>query len=173
MQSKARIGSHPIHPMLVAVPIGLWIFSWVADIFYLMGMNSDWRLVSGYCLAGGCIGGVLAALPGLIDYAFIKTAQARRVATFHMVINIILVLLFTADFFIRLQYDFEVTRNTFTLSTIGIIFLGVSGWLGGELVYSHKIGVPDGESITVVKAGGEHDDEESEKKPYSQTWASN
>ena len=39
MSSPASFGKHPIHPMLVALPIGLWIFSLVADLTYLWRGN--------------------------------------------------------------------------------------------------------------------------------------
>ena len=51
----ATIAKHPIHPMLVVFPIGLWIFSLVCDLVYLFGpANPLWRDMAFYTMAGGC-----------------------------------------------------------------------------------------------------------------------
>ena len=34
MRTPASINGHPVHPMLVTIPIGLWIFSLAADVIY-------------------------------------------------------------------------------------------------------------------------------------------
>jgi uncharacterized membrane protein len=91
MKSTVRIHDHPVHPMLVAVPIGLWVFSFVADVLYLIGLDASWRLVSAYCMAGGCAGGLMAALPGFIDYLFIHDSISKRIAIWHMMINCMLI----------------------------------------------------------------------------------
>ena len=57
MRSSANIGGHPIHPMLVPLPIGLWVFSFVADLIFLWRGNPAWETVAFYTLAGGCDGG--------------------------------------------------------------------------------------------------------------------
>ncbi|MGH9834655.1 MAG: DUF2231 domain-containing protein [Blastocatellia bacterium] len=62
--SHASIGGHPIHPILVAFPIGLWVFSLVSDIVYFMGWGSAiWNDVAFYSMAGGIVGALLAAAP--------------------------------------------------------------------------------------------------------------
>ena len=67
MRSKAAVSSHPIHPMLVSFPIGLWV---TAFIFALLGISrgdaSLWA-AGFYCVVAGCVGAALAAVPGAID----------------------------------------------------------------------------------------------------------
>ena len=47
MRTPASIARHPIHPMLVPIPIGLWIFSLVADLFHTGGStNAAWTTVA-------------------------------------------------------------------------------------------------------------------------------
>ena len=66
MASPASIAKHPIHPMLVALPIGLWIFSLVSDVIYLMKWGSSlWNDVAFYTMAGGIAGSLLSQYPGL------------------------------------------------------------------------------------------------------------
>ena len=67
MNTPASIGKHPIHPMLVAFPIGLWIFSLISDVIFLLGKNLLWNEIALYTMLGGLIGASLAAIPGLID----------------------------------------------------------------------------------------------------------
>ena len=68
MQTPARVAKHPIHPMLVAIPIGLWVFSLVCDIVHQFGAASEnWQIVALYTMVGGIIGALVAAVPGFID----------------------------------------------------------------------------------------------------------
>ena len=65
MQTPASIARHPIHPMLVPIPIGLWVFSFVCDLFHAGGASAQaWTTVAFYTMAGGIIGALLAVLPG-------------------------------------------------------------------------------------------------------------
>ncbi len=157
MKSKARIGRHPIHPMLVCLPIGLWVFSCAADIIYLYGGREVWRMVAAYCLGGGCAGALLAALPGIIDYLFITDPGSKRVATWHMVLNLALTALYAGNFFLRYRYDYDPAGIPFVLSMLGMVILGVSGWLGGHLIYVHKVGVDEDEDSYKTQQGGLYD----------------
>src|SRR3712207_1913155 len=68
MRTPASIAGHPIHPMLIPLPIGLWIFSFVCDVVYVTGFGGDqWLTVAFYTMVGGVVGAMIAALPGIID----------------------------------------------------------------------------------------------------------
>lgn len=68
MQTPASIAKHPVHPMLVTIPIGLWIFSLICDLVYVFGGQGEtWSVVAFYTLAGGLAGALVAAIPGFID----------------------------------------------------------------------------------------------------------
>lgn len=43
MANHATIGGHPVHPMIIPFPIGLWVFSLIADVIYLWRGNPVWR----------------------------------------------------------------------------------------------------------------------------------
>src|SRR5207237_7036717 len=67
MRTPANIAKHPIHPMLVAIPIGLWIFSLVCDLVYRFGStNPNWQVVAWYTLVGVIIVVLMSAVPGFI-----------------------------------------------------------------------------------------------------------
>lgn len=140
MKTKAGIGGHPLHPMLVVFPIGLWVFSFVADLIYLSTHNATWAAVAYYAMAGGIIGALLAAVPGAIDLFSITRGPTRRVGTWHMLINVTVLVLFAINLWQRSDMR-EPTSGLIGLSGISIVLLIVSGWLGGEMVYRHGVAV--------------------------------
>lgn len=140
--SRASIRKHPIHPMLIVFPIGLWIFSLVCDIAYHAGtQNVFWKEMAFYTMAGGVIGALLAAVPGFIDYLTIRDRQTKRIATTHMILNLTVVALFIFNLGIR--YNASPNTEVFgvILSIVAIAIMAVSGWLGGTMVYIHRVGV--------------------------------
>src|SRR6478672_2514605 len=89
MASRASIGGHPIHPMLIPFPIGLLVFSFIADLIYLWRGNLVWRdYIAFYTLLGGIIGAAAAAIPGLIDWATLTDRAAVKAANWHARVNI-------------------------------------------------------------------------------------
>ena len=140
MTSTASIGKHPIHPVLVAFPIGLWVFSLLSDIIFLSGGNSAWSTVSRYSMRVGILGALLAALPGFVDLLTTPSAKIKRIGAWHMSINLVVTAIFVVDFFLRANKP-GVPAGPFVLSIIGVALLAVSGWLGGEMVYVHGAGV--------------------------------
>src|SRR5258705_10742428 len=102
MASKASIAGHPIHPMLVPFPIGLLVFSLIADLIYLWRGNPIWEsYIAFYTLLGGIIGAAAAAVPGVIDWATLTDRAAVKVANWHARGNIIGFLIFIASFYLR------------------------------------------------------------------------
>ncbi len=142
MKDKVRVGNHPVHPMLIPLPIGLWIFSLVSDIIYLAGGNPAWAVASWYTMAGGIIGAVVAALPGVLDYLAMAPSPTKTIATRHMLLNVIALVLYIINFFVRRG---SVGAGTFILSIIGVLLIVASGWLGGHMVYVHGMAVDETE----------------------------
>ena len=150
MASKASIAGHPVHPMLVPVPIGLFVFALVADLASMVnGAGDAWPAVALYCIGGGIVGALLAAPFGLIDLLSIRDEQAKRVGITHMVVNLSVVALFVINFILRWQGVANATP--FVLSVVAILLLGVSGWLGGEMVFRHGVGQAGPEARPVAE----------------------
>ena len=146
MASRASIGGHPIHPMLIPFPIALLLFSLIADLIYLWQGNPIWEsYVAFYTLLGGLIGGAAAAIPGLIDWATLTDRDAVRVANWHARINIITLVIFSASFYLRTSSGAawipSIPMLPIFLSIAGAIGLAIAGWLGGELVFKHGVAV--------------------------------
>jgi uncharacterized membrane protein len=140
MSTPASIAKHPLHPMLVAFPIGLWVFSLISDFVFLLGRDSRWNDVAFYTMAGGLIGAVLAAVPGFVDMFSISDKKLGKIAWNHMVLNLIAVVIFAIDFYLRFRNPAGAIFPI-VLSVAGVLFIAVSGWLGGEMVYVHGMGV--------------------------------
>ena len=152
MASPASIGKHPIHPMLVAFPIALWIFSLAADVIYLWRGNPIWKnYIAFYTLLGGILGAAAAAVPGFIDWLSIKDRATKKIANWHARLNVIALLIFIADFYLRTTSGASFVSGDLTiplvLSIVGIVLIGISGWLGGEMVYVHGVAVDTASEI--------------------------
>jgi len=140
MRTPASIAGHPIHPMLVPIPIGLWVFSLVCDLIHAGGStNPAWTTVALYTMGGGIVGALLAAVPGLIDLLSLPPGP-RRTALAHMAINLTVVALFAINLWLRLEAP-ESPGGLIWLSVLAIGLLVISGWLGGKMVYELGIAV--------------------------------
>jgi uncharacterized membrane protein len=156
MSSRASIARHPIHPMFVVFPIGLWIFALVCDLIFHWGAhNPYWKDTAFYAMAGGVIGALVAAIPGFVDYATIADRQVQRIATAHMSLNLGVVVLYLVNLWFRSRSSPDVTWPVW-LSVGSIVLLAISGWLGGSMVYEHGMAVgPKRTATTIdVTAGG-------------------
>ncbi len=146
MASRASIGGHPLHPILIPFPIGLLVFSLIADLIYLWRGNPVWEnYIAFYTLLAGIIGAALAAVPGLIDWATLTERSVVKIANWHARVNIITLLIFIASFYLRTASGATWIKGMPVLPTIisavGVVGLVIAGWLGGELVFRHGVAV--------------------------------
>ncbi len=139
MAAKVNIAGHPVHPMLVAFPIGLWVFSLACDILFRAAGNPVWDTVALYSMGGGIVGAIAAALPGFFDLMDMKESDAKKIGTAHALLNIGALVLFVAGFSIRQSVGPGTVP--FILSILGVVTIMVSGWLGGSMVYLHGAAV--------------------------------
>ncbi len=146
MTTRVTIAGHPLHPMLVTLPIGLWIFSLVSDLVFVSNGDARWETTAYLTLGGGLAGALLAAIPGLLDLLGLHDPQERRVGTYHLVLNLAIVVVQAVNFWLRSQYEYSGSRLTVWLSVIAVAALVVSGWLGGKLVHVFGVTQPQHES---------------------------
>jgi uncharacterized membrane protein/nitrite reductase/ring-hydroxylating ferredoxin subunit len=136
---------HPIHPMLVHFPIGLFLLSLLLDLASL-AFPSVPDLVgdSFYAMLAGVIFSLIAAVPGFVDYTDIRSDHpGKRTATTHMILNLIVVAFYGINLGLRSSTinDPKISLMPLILSLLGITLLSVSGYLGGKLVYDEGIAV--------------------------------
>lgn len=140
MSSSASIAKHPLHPMLIVFPIGLWVFSFVADLIGLVAGSAAWGTTAFYTMVGGLVGALAAAVPGFIDFLTIRDTETRTTAWAHMLINLSVVALYAVNLWLR-TWSPPLVVLPVVLSAIAVVLLTISGWLGGELVYVRGMGV--------------------------------
>jgi uncharacterized membrane protein len=146
MQSKAKLAGHPIHPMLVVFPLGLLVIALVFDFIYLATGNPAWSTVAFYNIAAGVIGGLLAAIPGLVDWIAIpRGTRAKAIGLYHAVGNVVVLALFVVSWAMRWgDPGYRPGASNIVLECLAIALALVTGWLGGELVDRLGIGVDEG-----------------------------
>jgi uncharacterized membrane protein len=145
MESKAKFLGHAIHPILIVFPLGLLSTAVIFDVIYLATAHPTWATVSYWMIASGLIGGLVAAVFGLIDYLQIPLrTRAKRIGLTHGIVNLITLLLFAGSFLLRLSLPEAPPIAAFVFSFIGFAMALLGGWFGGELVERLGIGVsPD------------------------------
>jgi uncharacterized membrane protein len=145
MKSTARIASHPIHPMLIPFPLGLWSTSFILNVLGALFDSFALHQAAYYMVLAGCIGAALAAIPGAIDLfsSIPAKTETRRIGVMHGALNVAALVIWIVSLYAR-QGGGGMTYMAYITAAIGMIILGVSGWLGGELVYKHQVGVEEG-----------------------------
>jgi uncharacterized membrane protein len=148
MQSKAKLFGHPIHQMLIVFPLGLLATSLVFDIVYAATGNGRWADISFWMIASGIIGGLVAAVFGLIDFLNIPSGtRAKRIGALHGIGNVVVVGLFAVSWLIRYDNPMAPEVGAIVLSALAVSLALVTGWLGGELVDRLAVGVDDGAHV--------------------------
>jgi nitrite reductase/ring-hydroxylating ferredoxin subunit/uncharacterized membrane protein len=143
MRSKASIKSHPLHPILVSFPVAFGVAAPLADVMGLLGDSPAIWVVGAYASVATVVTGLVAAVPGLIDYLFVvpPKSSAKKRATYHMIVNVIALSIMAASWAFRNWESFEPRPLAVLLEFGSIGFMTVGGWLGGTLVYRNQIGV--------------------------------
>jgi uncharacterized membrane protein len=139
MTARVTIAGHPVHAMLVTLPVGLWVFSLVSDLVFVSTGDDRWATTAYFTLGGGIVGALLAAAPGLMDFLELRDARERRIATTHLILNLAIVALQAFNFWLRSQSEYSGSRLPLWCSLVAVAVLAISGWLGGQLV--HVLGV--------------------------------
>ena len=117
---------HPVHPIVVTVPIGAYVSAAVLDL--TPGMRNAARKLVGI----GLLTTPVAVALGFADYAELDARQ-RRVGLVHAATNAIASAFFTASYLNR--------SNRRTWGLLGLTALGTGGALGGHLAYAQGAGV--------------------------------
>ena len=145
MEARAKLLGHPIHQMLIVLPLGLLSGAVVFDVVNLLIAGNSWGIVSFWLIAAGVVSGLIAALFGLIDYMKIpRGTRAKRIGMFHGAGNVVVIGFFGLSLFLRLEAVSEPLPIAYALSFLGGGLAMITGWLGGELVNRLGVGVDDG-----------------------------
>ena len=140
LRSAVTIAGHPLHPILVTIPIGLFVAALVSDIVYVADGAHGWAVASRWLIGGGLVGALLAALAGFTDFAGNSNIRAFRDAWLHLFANLALVLVEGTNLILRLPDAAVAGSIGIVLSAVAVVVMLFSGWKGGELVFRHGVG---------------------------------
>jgi uncharacterized membrane protein len=146
MESKVKFLGHPVHPILIVFPLGLLIMALIFDVLYFATDNAAFATVAFWDIAAGIVGGLLAAVFGLIDWLNIPNGtRAKAVGMWHGIGNVVVVALFALSWWFRYSDPaYEPGTLAFILALVGVGIGAVTGWLGGELVNRMGVSVDSG-----------------------------
>lgn len=139
---------HPLHPALVAIPIGAWVCSAILDVASrFAGDGGDASRAAWWLLGLGVLGALVAATVGFLDLVAIPTGtRAWRTGLLHMGCNLTATALFAVAWLIR-RGDAAPPAGTssgrIALSVLALLLVSAGGYLGGELAYRYGVRVAD------------------------------
>lgn len=135
-----KLFGHPVHAALVAFPLGLLLLVPVWDLSASVLGARDAAAVAYWSeLAGLALGG-LAALLGLVDLVRLANPSALTTALRHAGCALAALSLFGVAFALRGRGE-PLRPLVVVLDALGAATLGLTGWLGGHLVFHHGVGV--------------------------------
>lgn len=153
MKTRASFAGEPVHPMFVHYPIALWTTSVLTDLIFYFHRNQSLVLISKFLIAAGIVGAIAAAIPGLVDWTGITQPAVKKIATRHLVLNVMALVLFAVSLYLRMRnYGAPLVgfhlKIPFVISVVGWLLLAISASLGGKLVYEHRMGVNEGPAVS-------------------------
>lgn len=143
MESRLKVLGHPVHPMLVMFPVALLVTAVIFDVVDTVRGPKFLGEVAYWNITVGLIGGLLAAAAGTFDLLALPAGtRAKRVGLTHAAANIAVILLFAAVWVVRLNADSRAAGGALiAIEVVAVAILGLSAWLGGELVDRLGVGV--------------------------------
>jgi uncharacterized membrane protein len=143
-RSTAQVGGHPLHPMMVPIPIASFLFALGTDVAFQVTGDRRWADATKWLLGAGLVGALGAAATGFTDYLGDERVKKLPSANQHMIANLALVGVQTANLGMRLaNKERAMPTGAPWLSGLAAAMVGYSGWLGGELSYRHRVGVQE------------------------------
>ena len=146
MESRAKFAGHAVHPMLIVFPLGLLATALVFDVVYVLTHNASFASVAYWNIAAGIIGGLLAAVFGLVDWLAVPGGtRAKAIGLWHGLGNVVVVGLFAVSWLVRWGDSAHLPGTlAFVLEPVAMVLALGTGWLGGELVERLGVGVDEG-----------------------------
>ncbi len=136
---------HPVHPALIAGPIGMWTLSLVLDGVATFSRNECIQEAADLAVVGGVVAAGAAAATGIAEYTRVPTEnRVLDQALLHGTLNASALLLYSINAMIRQGRRKTGRPRGFipkVLSLLGAGIVGYSGWIGGSMVYNHGVAV--------------------------------
>ncbi|NYT25653.1 DUF2231 domain-containing protein [Alcaligenaceae bacterium] len=141
-RTAIAISRHPIHPMVVPFPIAFLIAVVATDIAYLVTGDPFWGRVSLWLVGGGTGLGLVAGIIGTLELLIIKEIRHRAAGWSHFVMAVMLLAVAFINWLSRLGDPLAaIGTSGLYLSLLGAALVVMAGWLGGDLVFEHHVGL--------------------------------
>jgi uncharacterized membrane protein len=131
-----EVVGHPVHPLLVHLPLGGWLIAGILDFVPLTG-EAEQKRAADLALLLGTLGATGTIATGWADWSNTR-GQARRTGLIHGALNETAFLLNGASLWCRWKGHRGLGK---ALSAGGLALAVAGGFLGGQLVYRHGLGV--------------------------------
>jgi len=142
--SSANVAGHPMHPILITLPIGLFVATLLFDLVFWRTANDAFATGALWLLGFGLIAAGLAAVTGLIDFLGDRRIRDLSDALQHAIGNVIMVFVQLFSFYWRYKHGSAgIVPVGLLLSLIAVCILLFTGWKGGEMVFRHRVAVYD------------------------------
>lgn len=137
---------HPLHGVLVHLPMALWPAALVFDLLANVGPGGNAFVQAAfYAIALGLASAALAVPTGLADWLAVKPERpAWKLGLYHLILNAVAVALWVVNLIVRVntfQTAAQVPTVGLVLSIVGTALILVSGYLGGRMVYAYGVSI--------------------------------
>jgi uncharacterized membrane protein len=136
---------HPFHPVLVTIPIGAWVASFVFDLGSRAAPDASYLVRSStWLIVIGIVGALAAASIGLLDFFTLPSGTAAfRTGLLHLTLNVAITLAYAGNALWRRGAEDQVAIGPIVLSAVSLVALMVSGYLGGKLAFRYGVRVAE------------------------------
>lgn len=136
---------HPLHPLLVELPVSLWPLAFVLDILTRLDIGGNVLVRAAFVsLLLGLLSAIPAAVAGVLDWTGVKQGNpAWRLGLIHLVLNGSATVVAAVSLILRIPAleAQEVASLPLLLAGLVTLLVAVSGYLGGRMVYDYGISV--------------------------------
>ncbi|MDO5505154.1 MAG: DUF2231 domain-containing protein [Pseudoxanthomonas suwonensis] len=143
-ESLVAIHGHPIHAMVVTLPIALTFCTLLADLAYWWTGDPFWARAALWAIGSGFLFGLLAGLTGTAELLLVPGIRKRSAPWTHFILAMTLLAIIGLNWGLRLRLGNAIILPVgLAASVLGWIFTVWTGWHGGKLVFDHHLGTSD------------------------------
>lgn len=146
-ETESRMGllGHPLHAMSVAFPVALTFCTFGADGLYWLSGEPFWARAAIWAAGTAFLFGLIAGVTGMAEMAMVRGIRLRPAVWTHFVIAVFLLSMLGANWGYRLHgWETAVLPYGIVLSGFNVLVVMVTGWHGGALVFSYRLGTSKG-----------------------------
>nr|WP_232487131.1 DUF2231 domain-containing protein [Azotobacter chroococcum] len=141
IRSRAALGGHPLHPMMIHFPVAALFGLVASDLGYLLSGDPFWARASLWLAGVGAFGGWLASIAGLVDLFSVRRIRRLVTGWCHAILAVMMLSLASLNWLQRYLAAEQILPWGLYLSLLTALLIVLAAWLGGRLVYEHAVGV--------------------------------